>query len=264
MLLGGLVRERCGIHYRDDDYRIAESKLQRGAQEAGFTSLLDYYYFLRYDDPTGAGFTALVDHLVVNETYFFREHVQLERAIERVVRPLVELGLRPRVWSLACSTGEEPISIAILLAEAGLLDHVDLLASDISGRSLEKAAAGLHSARSLRGTPRDALLDKWCTRDGASLVTSTKLRQTIRWSRKNLTAPLELLSEGCFELIFCRNALIYFDDDTVATVVRALAAALVPGGVLCVGVSESLHCVPSVLACEEQGGAFFYRRPQSA
>lgn len=260
-LLSSLVRGRAGLSYRDRDFELLAAKAIPAAHAAGFASLLDYYYFLRYDDPTGAGLAAFCELLVVNETYFFREHVQVERAIERVVLPRIAAGETPRVWSLACSTGEEPLSIAMLLAERDALGQTELHASDVSARALARAQAGKHGVRCLRGSPYDHLVDRWATRDEGNLVTSKSLREAVLWSRKNLANPADISSLGLFDLVFCRNVLIYFDDAGVVAAVNAIATALRPGGVLCLGASESLLRLATPFVCEEQGGAFFYRKP---
>lgn len=140
-ILSSLIEERAGLHYGLDDIDMIADKLSTRAIDAGFESLLDYYYFLRYDESSKAELDALVDALVVNETYFFRELDPLKRVVSDLIQPLAASGARPRVWCAACSTGEEPLTLAMLLAERDLLDKVDIVASDISARALARARA---------------------------------------------------------------------------------------------------------------------------
>src|SRR3954462_10757075 len=127
-ILSALIEERIGIHYSLTDRDILAEKASTRAVEAGFDSLLDYYYFLRYDDDSARELDALIDALVVNETYFFREFDQLLVLVDEFLVPKVAAGARPRLWSAASSSGEEPLTVAMLLAERGCLEKVEIVA----------------------------------------------------------------------------------------------------------------------------------------
>src|SRR5689334_11976064 len=116
-----LVEEECGLYYSANDRSLFESKLAAQAADSGFDSLLDFYYRLRYDDPDGVERRALVQALVVHETYLFRELPALESLCDHYLTHAIRARGKARVWSAACSTGEEPTTLAILLAERGLL-----------------------------------------------------------------------------------------------------------------------------------------------
>ena len=136
-ILSALIEERTGLHYDMHECELLADRVSPRAVERGFESLLDYYYFLRYDPGAGAELTLLVEALVVNETYFFfREVPALKVLVEDFVPKLIAQGARPRIWCAACATGEEPLTLAMLLDQAGLLDQVTLVASDISHRAL--------------------------------------------------------------------------------------------------------------------------------
>ena len=113
-IFSALVEDELGIHYAPEDAPTFADKLAERAAEAGFESILDYYYFLRYDPGAALELHALADALVVGETYFFRELEPARAAVEQVLVPAVERRGRARVWSAACATGEEPLSIAML------------------------------------------------------------------------------------------------------------------------------------------------------
>src|SRR3954467_12144320 len=117
VILRALIEEKTGIHYPDADRELLGERVSLRAEEAGFESLLDYYYFLRYDPQGPTELEALVEHLVVQETDLFREMDQLRALTAHFIVPRVRGGQRVRVWSAACATGEEPISLAILLAD---------------------------------------------------------------------------------------------------------------------------------------------------
>ncbi|MEJ7729654.1 MAG: protein-glutamate O-methyltransferase CheR [Polyangiaceae bacterium] len=257
-LLAGLVEERTGMHYAERDSALFGAKLLARVAEAGFASALDYYYFLRYDDADRREFDSLAEMLTVHETYFFREAEQLRALCDQVLRPVVAAGGRARVWCAAASTGEEPLTLAMLLDDRGMLDSVDILATDISGRALQRAEAGRYGGRSLRAL-EGRQVAQWLAEAGADRVVRPPLRRTLRYQRLNLMDAPAVAKLGTFHAILCRNVLIYFSDATVRQLLACLAGALCPGGVILVGASESLLRFGTMLVCEERGGAFFYR-----
>lgn len=257
-LLALLVERRTGLHYPARDRFLLAGKLRDHAYNQGFNSLLDFYRSVEYDDAGGARMNGLVDALVVGETYFFRERPALERIVE-MVRERGALGLRTRVWSAACASGEEILSLAALLANAGVVEQVDLVASDVSDRQLARARNGRHTLRALRAAPEG--LPPWIWVSEGVPVVSPALRARVTWRKVNLVDGPAIAGLGLFDVILCRNVLIYFDEPTVVRVVACLADALVPGGSLLVGTSESLLRFPTRLQCVEQRGTFFYRRP---
>jgi chemotaxis protein methyltransferase CheR len=270
VILSALVEERLGLHYGPDDRRVFSDKVLGAMADAGFDSPLDYYYSLRYDDPSGAETDALADALVVGETYFFRELDALRVAISHVIEPAVAKRGRARIWSAGCATGEEPLSMAMLLQDARLLQSTEIVATDVSGRSLARARNGIYGQRSLRAIGADALpfvraiADRWIARDAAGEGSPARVARpivdAIDYRRLNLLDTNAVATLGTFDLILCRNVLIYFRDDTVQRVVSALCRALAPQGRIVVGASESLLRFGTLLHCEERGGAFFYAK----
>jgi chemotaxis protein methyltransferase CheR len=260
-ILRSLIEERIGLSYDDADRELIADKISARALEAGFDSLLDYYYFLRYDPASADELETLVDSLVVGETYFFRELSQLRSLVEEYIAPLVARGHTPKIWSAACASGEEPLTLAMLLADAGLLDRVRIVASDVSRRMLERARRGQFGHRALRDVPCGGLDQRFLSVDEGRVRVRRELLEAIEWRQVNLIDPEAVAAQGSFEAIVCRNVLIYFSEPTTARVVQSLRDRLTPGGVLVVGVSESLLRFGSGLACEERGGAFFYRKP---
>jgi chemotaxis protein methyltransferase CheR len=260
-ILAALVEERVGLHYGLLDQAILAEKAAARATEAGFESLLDYYYFLRYDPGAAREMDALVDALVVCETYFFRELAPLE-TVARMIEDRVARGDRPRIWSAACATGEEPLTLAMLLDSRGLLDDVDLVASDVSLRALERARAGRWGPRSLRDGAPPALVERYLSRERDGTVRAApRLVDAIRWRRINLQDPAQVDGVAPAEFVLCRNVLIYFRDETAVRVVTRLSDAMRPGGVLLIGVSESLLRFGTHFLCEEHGNVFLYRKP---
>jgi chemotaxis protein methyltransferase CheR len=258
-ILSALIEERLGLHYGRDERELLADRLSPRALERGFESLLDYYYFLRYDPAADAELALLVDGLVVNETYFFRELAALKVLVNDFIPKLIEGSMRPRLWCAACSTGEEPLTLAMLLDEAGLLDQVSLLASDISARALGHAKEGRYRRRSLRSLP-PGVVGRWLQGDDDGMRIASHIASAIDWRRINLVREQELSALGQFDAIICRNVLIYFQDGTIERVVKSLWQRLLPHGLLVVGASESLLRFDVPFSCEELRGSFFYRK----
>jgi chemotaxis protein methyltransferase CheR len=259
-ILAKLIEDRAGLHYELADRELLEDKVSARALEAGFDSLLDYYYFLKFDPQGSAGLDSLIDSLLVHETYFFREALALEVLADEVAL-WVRQGNRVRVWCAACSTGEEPLTLAMMLQERGVLESVSLVASDISQRALDRAQRGEHNLRSLRALPPGIEGRFMSVVEGRPRV-RPELTAAVDWRRLNLVDEQAVAALGPFDAILCRNVLIYFQDDTARRVVDALTRALVPGGLLLVGTSESLLRFGTALQCEERRGAFFYSKPK--
>lgn len=262
VILSALVEERTGLRYALDERELFENKLRDLVIERGFDSFLDYYYFLRYDPAGEAELTRAVDALVVGETYFFRELPSLRQLVHHVLRPKVLRGETARVWSCACSTGEEPLSLAMLLAAEGLESKVEIVATDISQRAIDRARSGHHGMRALRSEP-PAEVAPYLRKTGQSAITRDEMRARIRWQQLNLLDRPAIAKLGTFDAILCRNVLIYFSDATAREVASTLSDRLEPNGWLMIGVSESLLRLGTSLRCEERGGIFVYLKGRS-
>ncbi|HUQ01671.1 MAG TPA: CheR family methyltransferase [Kofleriaceae bacterium] len=259
-LFAALVEETCGLHYGPRDHDILAAKLTAHVADQGEDSLLDYYYRLRYDDPDGVERTRLLDALLVHETYFFRELPPLQQLVDGYLAERVRAGGRPRVWSAACATGEEPLTLAMLLDQRGMLDAVDLLATDVSANAIARARSGKHGRRSLRDGHPAELAGRYLDATAREITVTPRIQAAVRFGTANLVDDAAVTALGRFDVIVCRNVLIYFRDELVARVVERLARSLEADGVLVVGVSESLLRYSTTLACEERGHSFFYRR----
>ena len=265
-LLRDLIAQRTGTYFGDDKRDLLADKLADLLAVRGMTSYLDYYYLLRYDADADRHWSELVDRLAVPETYFWRQPDQF-LALANVVAPQ-HFDRRPttplRIWSAACCTGEEPISIAIALAEAGLLHRrpVEIVASDASGAMLERARRGLYGERSFRNIGAD-VRDRYFRREGSGWRVDPGVHQVIRWTTANLVDPAAVRAMAAVDVIFCRNVLIYFSDETIAQVARSFGQGLHEDGYLFLGASESLTRLATEFELAEIGGAFVYVKAAS-
>ena len=251
-ILSALVEERLGLHHGPGEAELFGDKIATRAAEAGFESLLDYYYFLRYDASAAGELDALADALVVGETYFFRELDALRAGVEQVVVPAVTKRGKARIWSVACATGEEPLSIAMLLAEAGIARRCEIIATDVSARALAKAREGVYGTRSLRALspnppPRGfteqtaAIASAAIVRDGSKARVVKPLIDTINYRQLNLLDDAAIAAMGSFDLVLCRNVLIYFDRSLKERTLKLFHDSLSPLGFMCLGRRESLR-----------------------
>ncbi|MFL5614030.1 MAG: CheR family methyltransferase [Gemmatimonadaceae bacterium] len=261
-LLRDLIAEKTGVHFDEPKRPLLADKLAAEIQELGLTSFLDYYYLLRYDDPTGVHWSRVADRLAVPETYFWRQPEQFE-ALAKVVAPALQAGDRSRglrIWSAACCTGEEPISIAIALAEAGLLDShaITIVGSDASPAMLERAKGNRYGPRSFRQLP-EALQRKYFVSDGASHWRPiSNIASRVSWQLANLVKPEETQDLDTSDVIFCRNVFIYFSDESMQRVAQRFAQRMPPHGHLFLGASESLTRLAVNLELREVAGTFVY------
>ncbi len=244
--ISNLVKTRAGINLHDGKRELVRSRLTKRLRQLGLDTF-DQYIQRVSMDRSGAELTTMLDILSTNLTHFFREsqHFDFLRALALPELMATRRSMRHiRVWSAGCSSGEEPYTLAIVLNECVPPDQgwdVRILATDLSTQVLATAREGVYSAQRMKGTPPD-LLSRYFT------LTETKpeklykakpaIRQMVHFARLNLMEPWPM--QGPFDIIFCRNVMIYFDKPTQGQLVRRYHDVLAPGGYLFIGHSESL------------------------
>ncbi len=260
-ILRDLIRERTGLNYDNNRRDVLEDKLSRRVIDRGFDSFIDYYYLLKYDPGANEEWPRVLDALSVAETYFWREMGQIRTLVDVVAPQYFAAGpAEPlRIWCAACATGEEPLTIAMALQEAGWFNRgrFEITASDGSPDAVAKARRGVYRERSFRALP-DVLRQKHFTPvDGAWRV-APELHARVRWATANLSAEEEVARQLPAAVVFCRNVFIYFAGDAVAQTVRWFAEGMTNPGCLFVGASESLVRFTTDFDLQELGGAFVY------
>lgn len=236
-----LAYDTFGLDLRTGKETLVSARLGKQIRQFGFASFDEYYQHV-VADKTGESLIHLIDALATNHTSFFREPVHFD-FLRKILRQWKQQAVIA-IWSAACSTGEEPYSIAMCVldefGESGR-DRVRILATDISTRVLSKAAEGIYPEKSLEGLPGPLLRKYWLRGEGdwrGSYRAKKSLRDMIEFRRLNLMEPVPSMNR--FALIFCRNVMIYFDKPTQQGVVERLAACLEPGGYLLTGHAETL------------------------
>ena len=261
-LVRDLVHETTGLYYADDRTAQLVDRLTPLVIERGFPALLDYYYLLKYDAAAAPDeWRRVFDALAVPETYFWREIDQLRALVSVVVpRCVAALDGRPlRIWSIPCASGEEPLTLAMLLDEAGWFGRapIEIEASDASPAAVARAQAGVYRGRSFRNLPPE-VRDRYFAREGESWRVSPELHKRVTWSLVNLMDPADAAPRAGAPIVLCRNLFIYFSERSIRQAVAMLAARMLRPGYLAVGVSESLLRVTNDFDLQDVGGAFMY------
>lgn len=261
LILRDLIMDKTGIYFEDSKRDILADKLSGRVLERGFTSFLDYYYFLKYDQGTEDEWNKVFDLITVRETYFWREYDHIE-ALMRFILPLHAGNPgKFRIWCAACSTGEEPLSLALALHDAGWFEkmRIEILASDASLQSLEHARRGVYRERSVRHIPEE-LLRKYFKQENGLWRISPAIHCIVSWKQINLNDESQRDSVPVQNVIFCRNVFIYFREETIFRITAGFYRKLTSPGYLFVGVSESLFRVRTQFELSEIGTTFVYRK----
>ncbi|MBP2314269.1 CheR family methyltransferase [Azospirillum soli] len=260
------IYRRTGLFYGQAKRYFIDRRILDHVEKTGCTSVQSYLSLLRFD-ATGRELEEIVNSLTVNETYFWREEHQFA-CLATSILPEVVRRKRPgqpvRIWSLPCSTGEEPYSIAIWLLEnwPDVDNHnVEIIASDIDTRVLATAREGIYDARSVQKLPA-WILDRYFQRlpdDRWRIVES--LRGSIEFTRINASDKAQMAAVSDVDVIFCRNMLIYFDDVSRREVAESMFNSLTPGGFVCLGHSESMSRISPLFDVRRFPDAIVYQRP---
>lgn len=266
-----LITDRCGLYFRDYDLKNMESAILDRMKALKIQSEVAYYNLLTFSGEKENEIRELLNLLTVNHTYFFRNEPQFAALQRKILPELIQKkmqgGQKPtlRIWSAGCSTGEEPYTIAMILKET-IPDienwDIQILATDASSQALEKARLGIYHAQSVRLVEPSYLQKHFQTRKVGTqtqYVLNDDIKRMVTLSFFNLMD--EQYPTG-FDVIFCRNVVIYFDLETTINVMRKLHSGLNPDGVLFIGYSESLQYISDAFAMQEWEEALYYTKTQ--
>jgi chemotaxis protein methyltransferase CheR len=262
-ILRDLLHERLGLSYQPHQFAHVADRLAALVVARGLGSFMDYYYLLKYDDDA-AEWLRVMDALSVPETYFWREVDQLRALVDHVV-PLVvarQRGAPLRIWSMPCASGEEPLTLAMLLDQAGWFGRIaiEISGSDASEAAIARARAGQYGERAFRQLP-PALRERYFrpAAPGAqgSLV-DPNLHARVRYDVVNVMDAAAVARHAAAPIVLCRNLFIYFSEHSVRRACQLFAAAMTRPGYLCLGSSESLLRLATPFDLREIGGAFIY------
>jgi len=238
-----LLRERSGLMLAAEKQYLAESRLVPVARRHGMNSLGELIEQLRSKGPVALT-TEVVEAMTTNETFFFRDKLPFDHFRDTMMPALLAARAREkriRIWCTAASTGQEPYSLAMILRGLGAAIagyRIEIVATDLSSEVLEKAKLGIYSQFEVqRGLPAQ-LLVKFFDQRGETWQLAPELRSMVQFRPLNLLN--DFASLGTFDIVFCRNVLIYFDQDTKIAVLNRIARQMPEDGYLVLGAAETV------------------------
>jgi chemotaxis protein methyltransferase CheR len=257
---------KTGIMFETKKRYFADRRIADRMIRTGCATFREYFSTIRFE-ASGAELQRLVNAMTVNETYFFREDYQLKALVEGILPDLVAARktLEPiRLWSVPCSSGEEPYSLAIYILEhwaAADRYDIEIMATDIDSAILTEAAAGIYTDRSLQRLPPELIRKYFVRQKDQRYRISDELRGSIDFSRGNVVDPLFMSRFRNIDVIFCRNMLIYFDDKSRRETIEAMYDCLRPGGYICLGHSESMSRISPLFRPRKHADSIIYQKP---
>jgi chemotaxis protein methyltransferase CheR len=267
ILLRDFIYEQSGIFFTDGKKEQLASRLALRLKANNLKDFDKYYYLLKYDPCASKELRALFDSVTTNETSFYRSPPQIQAFQEKVLPEILARKERQgertaRLWSAGCSTGEEPYTMAIVLSQVlnGRKDwDVRIVATDISEKALRSAKDAMYGEYSLRAVPQEVKRDFFVVQ-GSTYRIRDEVRALVELQFLNLNDARRVQLMKGFDVIFCRNVLIYFDDQVKRRFVAQLYDCLNHGGYLFIGHSESLHNISRAFKLVHFPGALAYKK----
>jgi chemotaxis protein methyltransferase CheR len=233
-----LLYSYCGISLHEGKSALVRARLIKRIRRLGMGGFSEYLEYIESED-SGSEFLSFIDVLTTNKTSFFRESQHFDYMLEHVI-PKIN-GREVKWWSAGCSSGEEPLTMAMTANEvlgSRAEENIKILATDLSRDVLNLAQNGVYSPEKLTGIPPAALRKYFERADGYSFKAKSSMLSMITYGRLNLLESWPM--KGPFHLIMCRNVMIYFDRPTQQRLVSRFRELLEPGGYLFIGHSESV------------------------
>jgi chemotaxis protein methyltransferase CheR len=255
---------RTGISFESSKRYFVDKRLVERIEATGTGNFRGYFTFLRFQ-ASGEELQQLTNLMTVNETYFLREEYQFNCLVDSILPEIVRQRIGSdaiRIWCIPSSSGEEPYSIAMYLMELwpGIKKwDVEIISSDIDTSILRRAQTGRYSARSVQHVPPHWMV-KYFKGVGDEYQLCNDIRDAVQFTRVNLSEPMDTWNYRNFDVIFCRNLLIYFDDVSRQTAAETFYEALNPGGFICLGHSESMSRISSLFKVRKFPEAIVYQK----
>lgn len=260
--LASLIHEIAGITLKSSKETLLSNRLGTLVCKKGFTTFTEYYdYIIKTGDEHEI--SLMLNAVSTNETYFFRNIKHYEALVEHIIPDLLDKGQAPlRIWSAGCSSGEEIYTLAMLLDEKGLLrnDVAIMKASDLNTEVLKEASLGIYPEKRLRAAPERYKMRYFEKLRNSSYKLQQKIRDFVDFDRINL---LKTPFTARYEIILCRNVMIYFSREDQEKLVRKFYEVLEPGGYFIIGHSESLFFIKNDFEYLTVGEAPVYQRSKT-
>ena len=268
--LRDFIYAQSGIYVADNRKYLVENRLATRLKELNLKSFAEYHAYLQYDAGRRQELNRLFEVITTNETSFYRNPPQLKVFQDMVLKDVLDKlkaqrQKKLRIWSAGCSTGEEPYTIAIILHEVLRADlpgwDIRITANDLSEAVLSQARQGVYSEYALRTTPKE-IVTRYFVQDGPNFKLKPEVKRLVAFGQINLSDRTQLKRVERSHIVFCRNVIIYFDDDMKKSVISAFYDNLLPGGHLLIGHSESLHNISRAFRPKHYPGAIIYSKEE--
>jgi chemotaxis protein methyltransferase CheR len=267
--LRDFIYAECGIYIADNRKYLLENRLGNRLKKLNLKNFDEYYNLLRFDPARGMEMKKLYEVITTNETSFYRNPPQLKVFQEEILPGVLDScrknGRRLRIWSAGCSTGEEPYTLSIIIHEMLKAElpswDIRITANDLSERVLESARRGAYNDYTLRTTPEE-IADRYFDRDNGQNKIKPEVKRLVSFGQINLRDRAQLKRVERSQIVFCRNVIIYFDDEMKKRVINAFYDNLLPGGFLIIGHSESLHNITRAFKPIHYPGAIIYQKEE--
>jgi chemotaxis protein methyltransferase CheR len=270
LLFRDFIEKHCGIHLGPDKAYLVQHRLARLAEGCGCSCYADLFDLALKEKECGRLCGQIIDAITTNETSWFRDPRQFEALLGQLLLDTWKKGKDGRrnnleIWSAACSTGQEPYTIAMVatdfcetvVREKECRSKVRVLATDISEASIQKAISGIYEEADMKRGLDEKRIDRYFFRDGTKWRIREDLRQMVVFKRFNLKNDFKGL--GTFDIVFLRNVIIYFSDGLKKEIFQRVAKRLHPGGLLFLGTGETVSAHSQAFTVEECGDATYYR-----
>ncbi len=266
--LRDFIYSQCGIFIAENRKYLIENRFASRLKELKLKSYGEYYNYLRFDVKRKEELINLFDIVTTNETSFFRNMPQLEVFQDIVLKRVIDEAIQKnhkklRIWSAGCSSGEEPYTIAIILHEylGPQIKSWDIkiTANDLSESVIAEAKKGFYSEYTLRVTPED-IVKRYFSKEDNGYCINTNVKSLISFDVINLKDKVQVSKVERSQIVFCRNVIIYFDEEMKKQVISLYYDNLLPGGELIIGHSESLHNISKAFKPEHHTGTIIYRK----
>ncbi|MDX9971576.1 MAG: protein-glutamate O-methyltransferase CheR [FCB group bacterium] len=264
-VLGDFIYRKTGIRYEEKKIYYLNKRVGARMDALGMDTVAEYVRHLRLIDD-GSELQQFINLITVNETYFFREFAQLQSfaevcLAETIERKAAQNDRRLRIWSAGCSSGEEPYTLAIILQE--MFDdiqnwNIEIVATDIDRVILKRAMDGVYCERSVKEVPDEYLQKYFTFSANGTYRLAQNIKDMVRFEHLNLSDKPALRQHRGYDFIFCRNVLIYFDEDSRKDVVDHFHVALNRGGFIFLGSSESASRITTSFKIRRAGEMLVY------
>ncbi len=264
--LRDFLYEKSGIFVNESRKYLFENRLLESLNRLHLSSYSAYVDYLLHKDPQQKELNAFFEKMTTNETSFFRNNPQLDLVRDRVFKKIIEDNAKTkkiRIWSAGCSSGEEPYTISMMLHEILKNDisrwDIKITANDLSPAMLNIAKEATYSEYSLRTTPKN-IISSYFTKKGDLYTVNPNVKKLVHFSQINLNESTQTSKVEQSDTIFCRNVMIYFDEDVRRNVLTAFYKNLKDDGVLVIGHSENLYNISDVFKVAQNIGVTFYSK----